>query len=88
MLPLPPSNPCLNKTHNRPFDPSKANGSNGQWCWVGVPKSILINGRGNYYDCEDTYKRTVSVGGGHVAAAAVNMMISLHLSCPLPVVLG
>jgi hypothetical protein len=29
---------------------------------VGLPKSILINGKGNYYDCEDVYKRKVREG--------------------------
>lgn len=44
----------------RPFDPTKATNSTGSWCWVGLPKSVLINGRGNYHDCEDPYKRVVS----------------------------
>lgn len=45
---------------SRPFDPTKATPDTGAWCWVGLPKSILINGKGNYYDCEDVYKREVS----------------------------
>ena len=44
----------------RPFDPTKASNDTGSWCWVGLPKSVLINGQGNYYDCEDPYKRVVS----------------------------
>lgn len=43
----------------RPFDPTKATSDTGAWCWVGLPKSILINGQGNYYNCEDVYKREV-----------------------------
>lgn len=46
---------------NRPFDPAKGNSStpSGGWCWVGLPKSLLINGVGNYFDCEDPYNRQV-----------------------------
>lgn len=43
----------------RPFDPSQATNDTGAWCWVGLPKSILINGKGNYNECEDVYKRQV-----------------------------
>lgn len=43
----------------RPFDPSKQTAESGAWCWVGVPKSLLINGKGNYHECEDPYSRQV-----------------------------
>lgn len=33
----------------------------GAFCWVGVPKAILLNGKGNYYSCEDVYTRQVCV---------------------------
>jgi len=63
----------------RPFDPTKATNSTGSWCWVGLPKSVLINGRGNYHDCEDPYKRVVSaaqqgtrVSGGPKAGASLD----------------
>lgn len=45
---------------NRPFDPNQASDASGGWCWVGLPKSILLNGKGNYGDCEDVYKRKVN----------------------------
>eukprot|EP00879_Flechtneria_rotunda_P031612 GHRR01034549.1.p1 GENE.GHRR01034549.1~~GHRR01034549.1.p1 ORF type:complete len:321 (+),score=110.97 GHRR01034549.1:649-1611(+) len=56
---------------NRPFDPTKATGDTGAWCWVGLPKSLLINGKGNYADCEDVYKREVNktLPSGNVTAA-------------------
>eukprot|EP00878_Enallax_costatus_P033800 GHUV01037365.1.p1 GENE.GHUV01037365.1~~GHUV01037365.1.p1 ORF type:complete len:432 (+),score=88.08 GHUV01037365.1:181-1476(+) len=59
---------------NRPFDPSKQTAEAGAWCWVGVPKSLLINGKGNYYECEDPYARQANMtlpnrSDGYVAAA-------------------
>lgn len=53
-MPPAPSTRC---THNvcslqhRPFDPTQATSATGSWCWIGLPKSVLINGVGNYYDC-------------------------------------
>ena len=56
----------------RPFDPAQATNETGAWFWVGVPKSILINGKGQYSDCEDVYKRRVNqaMANGKAAAAA------------------
>eukprot|EP00877_Chromochloris_zofingiensis_P002265 jgi/Chrzof1/12039/Cz06g19030.t1 len=45
---------------NRPFDDTKATNDTGKWFWVGLPKSILINGKGHYGDCEDVYTRKVN----------------------------
>lgn len=56
--------PCLCAAWHRPFDPTKATAETGAWCWVGLPKSLLINGKGNYHDCEDVYKREVGVRAG------------------------
>ncbi|KAF8065871.1 L-ascorbate oxidase [Scenedesmus sp. PABB004] len=48
---------------NRPFDPTKVinasatSDGSGAWCWIGLPKSLLVNGKGNYHQCEDVYKR-------------------------------
>jgi hypothetical protein len=28
----------------RPFDPNQATSDSGGWCWVGLPRSLLING--------------------------------------------
>lgn len=41
------------------MDPSKQSDGSGSWCWVGLPRAILINGRGNYFECEDVFKREV-----------------------------
>jgi L-ascorbate oxidase len=59
---------------NRPFDPTKQTPEAGAWCWVGVPKSLLVNGKGNYYECEDVYTRQVNQSlpnrsDGYIAAA-------------------
>ena len=35
----------------RPFDPDLANDTTGAWNWVGVPQSILLNGKGFFQDC-------------------------------------
>lgn len=45
---------------NRPFDPLQVTNYTGSWFWIGVPKSILINGKGCYWDCEDVYTRAVN----------------------------
>ncbi|KAF6252743.1 Cupredoxin [Scenedesmus sp. NREL 46B-D3] len=61
---------------NRPFDPNQATSDAGGWCWVGLPRSLLINGEhlsgyaacltkrmrglGNYGECEDVYIRKVN----------------------------
>lgn len=45
---------------NRPFDPNQATSASGGWCWVGLPRSLLINGLGNYGECEDVYTRKVN----------------------------
>jgi hypothetical protein len=29
----------------RPFDPNQATSASGGWCWVGLPRSLLINGK-------------------------------------------
>jgi hypothetical protein len=50
----PPLNPP------RPFDPAKVTNTSGEWCWMGLPRSILINGKGSYGDCEDVYNRKAS----------------------------
>lgn len=50
---------CVLLLSCRPFDPTQATSDTGAWCWVGLPKSILLNGKGNYYNCEDVYKREV-----------------------------
>jgi hypothetical protein len=34
----------------RPFDDAKVTNTTGAWYWVGVPKSVLINGKGRYED--------------------------------------
>jgi len=44
---------------NRPFDAAKATNDTGNWFWVGLPKSNLVNGKGVYYDCEDPYDRVL-----------------------------
>lgn len=38
--------------------------------WIVEQVLALINGKGNYYDCEDVYKREVGDQGGGVAATA------------------
>ena len=45
---------------NRPFDPAKQDGNaTGRWHWIGLPKSVLINGRGSYGACEDVTTRAL-----------------------------
>lgn len=68
---------------NRPFDPNQQTTDSGNWCWVGVPKAILLNGKGNYYGCEDVYTRQVGqpMWNGQNATAA-------DLMSPSPCVAG
>ncbi|KAI8468177.1 MAG: Cupredoxin [Monoraphidium minutum] len=54
---------------NRPFDPTKATDKSGKWCWVGLPRSLLINGRGAAPDCENVYAREVNKTMANGAAA-------------------
>jgi hypothetical protein len=35
----------------RPFDAGKASNETGSWRWVGLPQSLLINGKGYFGDC-------------------------------------
>jgi FtsP/CotA-like multicopper oxidase with cupredoxin domain len=45
---------------NRPFDPAKqTNDTRGKWHWIGLPKSVLINGKGSYAACEDVTTRSL-----------------------------
>lgn len=57
---------------NRPFDPAKVTNTSGQWCWIGMPKSLLINGKGSFSDCEDVYARKVGkpLPNGNTTTAA------------------
>jgi len=56
--PLPTRTPTP-PTQQRPFDPSKVTNTSGEWCWIGLPRSILVNGKGSFSDCEDVYDRQV-----------------------------
>ena len=68
---------------NRPFDPTKATNATGQWCWFGLPQSLLVNGRGVYPDCENVYTRAENktMANGAPATAA-------DLMSPTPCVAG
>ena len=35
----------------RPFDTNKSTNETGTWRWLGLPQSLLVNGRGFYGDC-------------------------------------
>jgi hypothetical protein len=43
--------------HCRPFDNNQATNQTGAWYWIGLPKSLLVNGKGNYGDCEVAARR-------------------------------
>jgi FtsP/CotA-like multicopper oxidase with cupredoxin domain len=47
---------------NRPFDPAKQQGDDktGRWHWIGLPKSVLINGQSSYAACEDVTTRSLA----------------------------
>lgn len=51
--------PSMAMRLNRPFDPAKVTNTSDQWCWVGLPRSALINGKGSFADCEDVYDRQI-----------------------------
>ncbi|KAI8468179.1 MAG: Cupredoxin [Monoraphidium minutum] len=57
---------------NRPFDAEKVTKTSGEWCWIGLPKSLLINGKGAVADCENVFARKVNetMANGAVATPA------------------
>lgn len=64
----------------RPFDPAKQTPKSGAWCLEGLPKSLLINGKGNYFECEDPYTRQVRLAAAR-ACRTIGLAASSWGSC-------